>query len=278
MFMQALPGEDRGAWRRNFVQGVSGLDRTLDLNSDLGESFGNYRMGHDDEIMEVISSANVACGFHASDPMVMRRTVAAAAEMGVSVGAHTSYPDLVGFGRRSMDLTPEEIVNDLIYQVGALDMFCRVEGVELNHVKAHGAIYNTAVNHEPTARGLIEGMKTLDMDLYFYLPAGTTFLERAREAGLKVVAEAFADRLYDDAGNLVSRRVPGSVFDDPERAAAQAEDIAMRGQVTTQSGKVIPMEAESICVHGDSLEALGISRAVHRSLLRAGVDVRAPGR
>ncbi|MFO7941977.1 MAG: 5-oxoprolinase subunit PxpA [Bacillota bacterium] len=253
------------------------MDLILDLNSDLGESFGNYEMGHDDEIMDLISSANVACGFHASDPMVMRRTVRAAAERGVSIGAHTSYPDLVGFGRRRMDLTPEEIVNDLIYQVGALEMFCRVEGTRLNHVKAHGAIYNTAVKHEPTARGLIEGMKALDVDLYFYLPAGTEFLERARAEGLKVVAEAFADRLYDDEGNLVSRRVPGSVFEDPKRAAGQAESIALKGQVTTQSGKVIPMEAQSICVHGDSRKSLEISRTVQERLVQAGVTIKAPG-
>ncbi len=253
------------------------LERILDLNSDLGESFGNYQMGYDDEIMQVISSANVACGFHASDPMVMRRTVAAAVRAGVCIGAHTSYPDLVGFGRRQMDLSPDEIVNDLIYQVGALEMFCRVEGTRLNHVKAHGAIYNTAVKHEPTANALIDGMLTLDLDLYFYLPAGTKFLAAARDAGLKVVAEAFADRLYDDEGNLVSRREPGSVFEDPDRAAAQAEEIALRGQVTTQSGAVLPMEADSICVHGDSRESLEISRAVHRRLVDAGVRIQAPG-
>ncbi len=253
-------------------------DKVLDLNSDLGESFGNYEMGFDDEIMRVISSANIACGFHASDPMVMRRTVREAAKLGVSIGAHTSYPDLVGFGRRKMDLTPEEIVNDLIYQVGALHMFCVVEGTRLNHVKAHGAIYNTAVNHEPTARGLVDGMKTLDMDLFFYLPAGTDLLGMAREAGLNAVAEAFADRLYDDEGNLVSRRIPGSVFEDPERAASQAEEIALHGRVTTQSGKTIPMEADSICVHGDSRTSLEISRAVHRRLVDAGVRIQAPGR
>ncbi len=254
------------------------MPEAIDLNSDLGESFGNYRMGFDREIMDYISSANVACGFHASDPMVMRHTVRAARDLGVSVGAHVGYPDLVGFGRRRMDLSEEEIINDIIYQVGALAMFCAVEGVEMNHVKAHGALYNTAVADEITARGLIEAMKVLGLDLYCYLPAGTGLLEQARDDGLKVVAEAFADRLYDDQGNLVSRRVEGSVFHDPARAAAQAVGIATRSEVTTQSGRVLTIQAHSICVHGDSLKALEISKAVHQCLVDSGVSIAAPGR
>ncbi len=248
----------------------------MDLNSDLGESFGNYRIGNDLEIMGHISSANIACGFHAADPMVMRETVAAAAAAGVSIGAHVSYPDLVGFGRRRMELSPQEIVNDLIYQVGALAMFCRVEGVRLNHVKAHGALYNTAVQDEATATGLMEAMRVLDLDLFCYLPAGTALVERARRLGLKVVAEAFADRLYDDSGNLVSRRVTGSVFDDPEQATAQALDLA-RGNVTTASGRQLQLAADSICVHGDSPTALAVARAVSAGLVAAGVKITAPG-
>ncbi len=248
----------------------------MDLNSDLGESFGNYRIGNDQEIMGHISSANIACGFHAADPMVMRETVAAAAAAGVAIGAHVSYPDLVGFGRRRMELSPPEIVNDLIYQVGALAMFCHVEGVRLNHVKAHGALYNTAVQDEATATGLMEAMRALDLDLFCYLPAGTALVERARQLGLKVVAEAFADRLYDDSGNLVSRRVSGSVFDDPERATAQALDLA-RGSVTTASGRQLQLAADSICVHGDSPTALAVARAVSAGLVAAGIKIKAPG-
>lgn len=253
------------------------MPQSIDLNSDLGESFGQYRLGHDSEIMAYISSANAACGFHAADPAVMRETVALARQAKVAVGAHVGYPDLVGFGRRHMALTPTEIENDLIYQVGALEAFCRAEGVTLRHVKAHGALYNDSARDEAVARALVSGIKALKMDLLLFLPAQSPALDLARQAGIRTVSEAFADRLYDDAGNLVSRSVPGSTFSDPEQAAAQALEIARNRRVKTRSGKTIEIQADSICVHGDSPQALEIARTVHGRLREADIAIRAPG-
>lgn len=253
------------------------MPHSIDLNSDLGESFGCYQLGSDREIMTYVSSANVACGFHASDPMVMEKTVDLAHQAGVAVGAHVGYPDLVGFGRRPMTLSPEEIRNDLLYQVGALWAFCRAKGLRLAHVKAHGALYNASARDEEVAGALISGIQALDLDLFLFLPAGSPAVAMARRAGIPVVSEAFADRLYDDQGDLVSRAVPGSTFEDPLMAADQAVSIATLGRVKTQSGGWFDLEAQSICVHGDSPGALQIAEAVQSALLEAGVQIRAPG-
>ena len=251
--------------------------RTIDINADLGESYGSWQMGQDEELMKHITSANVACGFHAGYPSVMRHTVSLAKALGVNVGAHVGYPDLNGFGRRRMDLTLKEIVNNTVYQVGALAAFCSIEGTTLTHIKAHGALYTTAVLDEQTAGGFLQAVKALAMDLPVYLPAGTRLIDRARDAGLRVVAEAFVDRLYDEELRLVSGLTPGAIYGDPALVADQAFDIVVRGRVQTLGGKVREISAESICLHGDNPMVLENVRAVRRRLLEAQVAFSRPG-
>jgi len=250
--------------------------RTIDINADLGESYGSWQMGRDDELMPYITSANVACGFHAGDPSVMRHTVGLAKALGVNIGAHVGYPDLNGFGRRRMELTLKEIVNNTIYQVGALAAFCSIEGTTLKHIKAHGALYTTAVIDDQTAEGFIQAVKTLEMDLPIYLPSGTHLIDRARDAGLRVIAEAFVDRLYDEELRLVPGHVPGAIYADPARVADQAFDIVVKGRVRVQGGNVREISAETICLHGDNPTALQNAEAVRKRLLEAKVEFKAP--
>ncbi|HXV59585.1 MAG TPA: 5-oxoprolinase subunit PxpA [Vicinamibacteria bacterium] len=248
----------------------------IDLNCDVGESFGIYRIGADyDELFEIVTSANVACGFHAGDPQIIDRTIAAAARHGVAVGAHPSHHDLRGFGRRPVQVNSEEIESDVLYQVGAILAFARAHGVALVHVKPHGALYNQAVEDEELASAIVRGVARVSRDLIFVGLATSRVMREAAEAsGLRYAGEAFADRVYNPDGTLQSRRIEGSVITDPERAAAQAVSIASNRSVRAHDGTTVPLEAETLCLHGDNPKALENSRRVREALERAGVDVK----
>ncbi|HSF14343.1 MAG TPA: 5-oxoprolinase subunit PxpA [Vicinamibacteria bacterium] len=248
----------------------------IDLNCDVGESFGIYRIGaDDDELFEIVTSANVACGFHAGDPQIIDRTIAAAVRHGVAVGAHPSHHDLRGFGRRPVQVNSEEVESDVLYQVGAVLAFARAHGVELVHVKPHGALYNQAVEDEELASAIVRGVARVSRDLIFVGLATSRVMREAAEAsGLRYAGEAFADRVYNPDGTLQSRRIEGSVITDPERAAAQAVSIASNRTVRAHDGTTVPLEAETLCLHGDNPKALENSRRVREALERAGVEVK----
>ncbi|HDL85043.1 MAG TPA: LamB/YcsF family protein [Candidatus Acetothermia bacterium] len=224
----------------------------VDLNCDMGESFGRYELPVSEKVMTRITSANIACGFHAGDPMVMARTVAQCKEYGVAVGAHPGFPDLLGFGRREMAITPQEARNYLLYQVGALQAFCTSAGVKIQHVKPHGALYNMATQNEQLAHGLIDGLLSLSPRPILVALSGSRFAQLAEAAGLRVCHEVFADRAYDHDGFLVSRSVDGAVINDSEAIAQRALRMVERGEVETIDGDVIRLQADSICIHGDN--------------------------
>ena len=244
----------------------------IDLNSDMGESFGRYTLGEDAEIMRHVTSINVACGWHAGDPAVMRNTVAAAKAAGVRVGAHPSYPDHLGFGRREMALTRQEARDYTLYQLGALYAFATAQGMALQHVKAHGALYNVAVRDREIALGIAEAMAEFDRRLIMVGLPDSELLRAAAAVGLRVAREAFADRAYNEDGTLVSRKVPGAVIHDAEAVVARV--LAMvQGKVTAVTGKVIPITVETICLHGDTPGAAVLARSVRQALEGAGVQV-----
>jgi UPF0271 protein len=252
----------------------------VDLNCDMGESFGAWTIGMDAEVITHITSANIACGFHAGDPLVMNRTVAMAAAHGVGVGAHPGFPDLQGFGRRNMDCTPEEVKNDIVYQVGALKAFCAVHGVVLQHVKPHGALYNAAVGNEPLARAIAEAVASVDDRLILVALAGSQAPLMARigsQTGLRIAFEAFPDRAYTGEGRLVSRRLPGAVIKDPATAAARALEMARDGRVKSVDGTVLKMEIHTLCVHGDNPAALGLVAEIRRTLEENGLKLMPMG-
>ncbi len=253
--------------------------KSIDLNCDMGESFGAYKLGMDDEIMQYISSANIACGFHAGDPQVMDKTVKMAVENSVAVGAHPGYPDLMGFGRRSMTLTQDEIKQYLIYQTGALKAFCKVHGAKLQHVKPHGALYLDAVDNKNIARSIARGIMDLDPDLKFVALAGKkgeTMRLVGEEMGLKVVYEAFPDRAYTPEGTLVSRKEPGAVISDPELVANRALDMA-NGFVKAVDGSMINLEVQTLCVHGDNLAAVELVKTIRDVLQANDIKIKSIG-
>jgi UPF0271 protein len=247
----------------------------IDINSDMGESYGAWIMGADEEIMPNITSANIACGFHGGDPKTIDKTVRLAKQHGVAVGAHPSYPDLQGFGRRRMNMPLDEVEACIIYQVGALAAFAQANGVPLVHVKAHGELYNWAAVDGDVARAIARGIRRVDPKLVMVcLATAPTMCEASEAEGLKVAREAFADRMYMPDGTLQSRRVAGSVHQDPEVAAQQVLDIVCERTVKTVDGSRIPIEAETICIHGDNPPAPKIAAAVRRALAGAGIEVR----
>jgi len=250
--------------------------KTIDLNCDMGESFGVYTLGMDDEAIRFVTSANVACGFHAGDARVMDRTVRMAKEQGVAVGAHPGYPDLAGFGRRRMECTPEEIRNYVIYQVGALQAFCRAHGVALQHVKPHGSLYNESVGNESLLRALVEAVARVDRNL-FYLALGgvqAPLVKRiAGEAGLRVALEAFPDRAYTPDGRLAPRTMPGAVIEDPEVAAQRALLMAKEGKIVATDGTVLEMEIHTLCVHGDNPAAVDLAKRIRAVIEAEGIRV-----
>jgi UPF0271 protein len=253
------------------------LLKTIDLNSDVGESFGAYRLGMDEEVIPLISSANIACGYHAGDPAVMRQTVALARKHGVGLGAHPGLPDLVGFGRRNMDVTLEEIKDFVTCQVGALQAVAALQGGRLQHVKAHGALYNMAVKNPAIWDALAEVMAGLDERLILFVLAGSDRRELeaiGRRRGIRMAFEFFADRAYNTDGSLVSRKLPGAVIHDNDVVAAKVVKLVKEGKVTTIEGSEIDLKAETICVHGDNPKALALVKKIRETLGSAGVAVK----
>jgi len=246
----------------------------MDLNSDLGESLGSWRMGDDEAMLGIVSSANVACGFHAGDPAGILRTLRCAAERGVVVGAHVAYPDLTGFGRRNMDVASADLVADVIYQIGALRGLAAAAGTTVRYVKPHGALYNTIAHDERQGRDVINAICAIDSGLWLVGLAGSPLLGWAQDSGLRTVAEAFADRAYMPDGSLVSRREKGAVLHDPHDVAARMLRLATEGVVTAIDGSTVRVQADSVCVHGDSPGAVEMARQVRELLERSGISVR----
>ncbi|MFA5910238.1 MAG: 5-oxoprolinase subunit PxpA [Vicinamibacterales bacterium] len=246
----------------------------IDLNSDLGESFGPWPMGQDAALMESISSANVACGFHAGDPGAMRTTVALARSKGVAIGAHPGFPDLVGFGRREMKASPQEVEDFVLYQVAALAGIARAQGVQLQHVKAHGALYNMACRDRALADAIARAVAAFDHTLILFGLPNSELLKAGEQAGLRVAAEVFADRAYERDGSLASRLKPGSVIHDVTAVVGRAVTMVRDRQVVALDGSVIPLEADTICLHGDTPGAADLARAVRQGLEAAGITIR----
>jgi UPF0271 protein len=245
----------------------------IDLNSDVGESFGAWTMGDDEALMTVVSSASIACGFHAGDPATIRRTCAAAARAGVSVGAHVGYRDLAGFGRRFVDVAPADLTDDVIYQIGALQALAATAGTRVRYVKPHGALYNAIVRHPGQARAVVQAIAAVDDGLPLVALPGSVVATEARSAGLRVVTEAFADRAYLPDGSLVPRSRHGAVLHDPAEVAARVVRMVTQRSVTGLDGEVIDVDVESVCVHGDTPGAVSIAVAVRAALADAGVRV-----
>jgi 5-oxoprolinase (ATP-hydrolysing) subunit A len=251
---------------------------TIDLNCDMGESFGAYTIGADEAVMASITSANVACGYHGGDPSVMRRTIRLAREAGVAVGAHPGFPDLVGFGRREMRIAPRDVEDMVVYQIGALAAIARSEGVSLSHVKAHGALYNMAVTDNALAGALARAVMAVDPALIFFALPGSELARAASALGLQVALEGFADRAYEPDGTLTSRSRAGAVIHDVDAVVARALRMVTEGTVTASEGSTLEMRVDTICTHGDTPGAQALTRALRTSLERAGVTVAAVAR
>ncbi|ODT84099.1 MAG: hypothetical protein ABS76_00920 [Pelagibacterium sp. SCN 64-44] len=246
----------------------------IDLNSDLGESFGHWKMGDDAAMLDLVSSANVACGFHAGDPAGISQTLRLAAERGVVIGAHVGYPDLVGFGRRRMEMTEAELTSAVVYQIGALQGLARAAGTRVVYVKPHGALYNAIAEDRAEAGAVIAAIRALDPSLSLMALAGSSLVAQARDAGLTVIEEAFADRAYTNRGALVSRRQPGAVLHDPELVARRMVRLVEEGVIDADDGTPTRIEAQSICVHGDSPGAVAMARRVRQMIEEAGIEIR----
>ena len=254
--------------------------KKIDLNCDMGESFGAYSIGLDEAVVQYITSANIACGWHGGDPLVMDRTVKMAHENNVGIGAHPGYPDLIGFGRRDMDCTMTELRQYMVYQMGALDAFCRVHGARLRHIKPHGALYLTAIENEEVARTIAEAIVSFDPNLFYVALAGEKGKMVTRigeEVGLKVVYEAFPDRAYTTEGTLLSRRTPGAVIKDPKLVAQRALLMATEGKVIAVDGTSIELEAHTLCVHGDTPAAVELVKAIRKTLEAEGIGLKPMG-
>jgi UPF0271 protein len=245
-----------------------------DLNADLGEGFGIWTLGDDDAMLDVVTSANIACGFHAGDPALLARTCKAAAQRGVRIGAQVGYRDLAGFGRRYIDVTRDDLIADVMYQIGALQALARAAGSAVTYVKPHGALYNTIVNDRAQAEAVAAAVATVDPTLPVLGLVGSKFFDAAQQLGLSIVAEAFADRAYRSDGQLVSRRQPGAVLHDPAEIAERVAGMVTAGRVSAVDGSTINVKVDSVCVHGDSPGAVQIATAVRERLVRDGVELR----
>ena len=245
----------------------------VDLNSDLGESFGRYTLGMDDKIIPLITSANVACGYHASDPVVMEKTVSMAREAGIRVGAHPGFPDLMGFGRRNMAVSPAEAKAYVMYQLGALEGFCRAKSVKLQHVKPHGALYNMAAKDYELSRAICEAIYEFDKNLIVLALSGGELARAAKDMGLRTALEVFADRSYEEDGTLVNRRKDGAMITDEDEAIARVVRMVKEKKVTAITGKDIPIQADSVCVHGDGAKALAFVERIRKALTEEGVEI-----
>ena len=249
----------------------------IDLNCDMGESFGAYRIGNDEAILDYVTSANVACGFHAGDPSVMRRTLQLAAAKGVAVGAHPGYRDLEGFGRRYMAVTPEHVRDLVVYQVGAILGFARAEGIQLQHVKPHGALYNAAARDRTVADAVAAAVYDIDPEIVLFGLAGSELEAAGREVGLRVASEAFVDRTYGSDGRLIPRRDPRALIHDEEMAVAQAARLVEEGRVRSLDGTDLELSPDTICIHGDGPNAVSLAKLVRERLERSGIAVKPVG-
>ena len=246
----------------------------VDLNSDLGESFGAYTIGCDEQVLPLVTSANVACGFHASDPVVMKKTVEMAAGAGIQVGAHPGYPDLMGFGRRNMAVTPDEAKAYVLYQLGAMSASCRSAGLPMQHVKPHGALYNMAGKDYALSKGICEAIREFDPGLIVLALSGGELLRCARGMGLRAASEVFADRAYEEDGSLVNRRKEGAMITDEDLAIERVIRMIKERKVTAVTGKDIPIQTDSICVHGDGPKALAFVRRIREAVKAEGIELR----
>lgn len=251
---------------------------SVDLNCDMGESFGPWRMGNDAALMPLVTSANIACGFHGGDATVMRKTVELAIENAVAIGAHPAYPDLQGFGRRSMSIKPAEVYDLVLYQVSALAGICRALGAKLNHVKPHGALYNDAARDKDLARAVAEAVKAAGPELILYGLSGSLSLSEAEAVGIRTASEAFIDRSYEPDGSLAPRDRPGAVISDPAEAAAQALQIVQLQRVSSSDGADIALEADTLCIHGDGEHSVRFAQAVRKAFVENNIEVRPLGR
>lgn len=249
--------------------------KKVDLNSDIGESYGAYTMGLDSEVLKHVTSANIACGWHAGDPVVMEQTVRVAVQEGVGVGAHPGFPDLMGFGRREMKITPAEAKAYVTYQIGALEAFARAAGISLRHVKAHGALYNMAAKDEKLAMAIAEAVKATNPELILMGLANSCLTKAGEQIGLRVAHEVFADRAYQVDGTLVGRSQPGSMIEDADLAIRRVVKMVKEGKVEAVTGEDISIQADSICVHGDSPKALEFVQKIRKALEEEGILVEA---
>jgi UPF0271 protein len=246
---------------------------TVNMNADMGEGFGAYDIGDDDGILKIIRSASIACGFHAGDPNTMRRVVQRAKEEGCSIGAHPGFNDLWGFGRRQIDMRPDDLENMIAYQIGALNGMAAYVGEKVTHVKPHGALNNMAAENADYALAIGRAIKALDRDIIYVALSGADMEKAGRKLGLKVALEGYCDRQYDDEGNLVSRKLPGSVLKDPAVAVKQVVNQVVNGEIISRNGKVLQRRVDTLCVHGDEPTAVALARAVREGLEAAGVKV-----
>jgi UPF0271 protein len=249
------------------------MPQTVDLNSDIGESFGDYKLGMDQEVLQYVTSANIACGFHAGDPLIMEKTVALAASKKVSIGAHPGYPDLMGFGRRDLKATPAEVNAYVTYQLGALMAFAAAHGTRLAHLKAHGAMYNMAAVDYNLARAIAEAVHAVDPHIILLALAGSQMVKAAHDVGLTVAEEVFADRAYNEDGTLVARSKQGSMIEDEHVAITRVVRMVREGKVQAITGNDIAIRADSVCVHGDNPQAVAFVRQIRDELQRQGIDV-----
>lgn len=245
----------------------------IDLNSDLGESFGRYTIGMDDKIIPLISSANIACGFHASDPVVMTQAIEQTKEAGIKIGAHPGLPDLMGFGRRNMAISPEEAKAYTLYQISALGGMCKAHGIKLQHVKPHGALYNMAAKDYELSKAICEAIYSYDSELIVMGLSGSETIRAAKDCGLKTASEVFADRAYEEDGTLVNRRKQGAMIEDEEEAIARVIRMVKEGKVTSITGKDIEIQADSVCVHGDGQKALLFVEKIRKALAENEIEI-----
>lgn len=253
------------------------MNNVVDLNCDMGESFGAYKLGRDSEVLKFVTSANIACGFHAGDPATMRQTVKLALDHGVALGAHPGLQDLVGFGRRDMDLSPQEAYDIVVYQIGALWGFVRAQGAKLQHVKAHGSLYNMAARNAGLAEAIAEAVYKVDPELILFGLAGSELIQAGKKAGLRTASEVFSDRTYQSDGSLTSRRLPDALITDEEQSVKQVIRMVAEGKVLSQQNVDVAIQADTICIHGDGIHAVEFAGKIRSSLTAAGITVQPAG-
>ncbi|MDF0726676.1 LamB/YcsF family protein [Cytobacillus sp. S13-E01] len=251
--------------------------KSIDINCDLGESYGAFKIGNDELILDHVTSANIACAFHAGDPHVMQKTVKLAKEKKIAIGAHPGFQDVIGFGRRVIPNTPQEITDIVLYQLGALDAFCKANEVTLHHVKPHGALYNVAANERPIADAIVKAVKLFDRHLLLFGLSGSELIKAGNEAGLRTASEVFADRTYQQDGSLTSRQISGAVIEDIDTALNQVIQMIDTNTVTSIDGHTVALQADTICVHGDNEHALLFAQTLRQKLTDKGITIKPIG-